>query len=499
MSKSMIKGFIVMLLTLTLLLSLCVHIEVNAIDKDEFSFHLNERINYLMRYYDIPGVSIALIEEGEVVWVNAYGYADVEQQREMTTDTVCRVQSISKSVTAWGVLRLAEDGLIDLDSPVKKYINSWNFPISDQSYNEITVRQLLTHTSGLVLGDVMDQYPINTPIPSLRDNLTKEARFFQKPGQSFSYSNVGYNLLELMVEDVTSQTFEEFMSNEVLAPLKMETATFVWNEGINPEVPVGYNTKGEPVPVYVYPEIASGGLFASVEDIAHFVAAGMSDNPVLSSESLLEMYDPAVTVKGVYRYVSNLYGLGHFIEQSSLGLKAVWHGGQGNGLMTHFHAIPETGDGIVILTNSQRSWPMISYILRDWTEWNSYDSVGMSNIVYAIIGLQIVIGFIFLIVLWQLSRLILGVLSGSRKFTLINKRFRLRRLLQVTIFIVLSAVLYWGGTRDYLFLTSVFPVLSIWLGRAVLSVATVSLLSAYLPEHSNDNDVYFNRRQYLNE
>jgi len=74
-----------------------------------------------------------------------------------------------------------------------------------------------------------------------------------------------------------------------------------------------------------------------------------------------------------------------------------------------------------------------------------------------------------------------------------------RRLLQVTIFIVLSAVLYWGGTRDYLFLTSVFPVLSIWLGRAVLSVATVSLLSAYLPEHSNDNDVYFNRRQYLNE
>ncbi len=481
----MIKRLVIIFITLMLLLSPCVHIKANAVGIDGFTFSLDEQINKLMKIYKIPGLSIALIEKGEVVWINAYGYADLEYKRKMTTDTVCRVQSISKSVTAWGVLRLAEKGLIDLDNPINQYISSWDMPISDDSFDEITVRQLLTHTSGLVLGDVMDQYPTNVPIPSLRDNLTKEVRLFQEPGRSFSYSNVGYNLLELMIEDVTGLPFEEFMSEEVLVPLNMETATFIWSEKIKPEAPVGYNTKGKPVPVYVYPEKASGGLFASVEDIAKFVVAGMSDNPVLSSESILRMYHPAVSIEGVYRYVSRWYGLGHFIDDSSKDLKAIWHGGQGNGLMTHFHAIPETGDGIVILTNSQRSWPLISYILKDWTEWNGYDSVGMSNIIYAIMGLQFIIGLIFLIVLWQLFRLISGVSTGRRKFRVLNRGFCLLRILQFSVFILLTAILCWIATRDYLFLTSVFPMRSIWLGAATLSVAIVSLLTAFLPEEVN--------------
>ena len=128
---------------------------------------------------------------------------------------------------------------------------------------------------------------------------------------------------------------------------------------------------------------------------------------------------------------------------------------------------------------------MISYILKDWTEWNGYDSVGMSNIIYAIMGLQFIIGLIFLIVLWQLFRLISGVSSGRRKFSVLNRGFCLLRILQFSVFILLTAILCWIATRDYLFLTSVFPMRSIWLGAATLSVAIVSLLTAFLPEEVN--------------
>lgn len=94
----------------------------------EFIVHLDNRISTLMEAYEIPGVSIALIKGGNTIWTKAYGYANLKNDRVMTTDTQFRVQSISKPITAWGVMKLAERGLIDLDKPVVSYITNWEFP-----------------------------------------------------------------------------------------------------------------------------------------------------------------------------------------------------------------------------------------------------------------------------------------------------------------------------------------------------------------------------------
>ena len=118
--------------------------------------------------------------------------------------------------------------------------------------------------------------------------------------------------------------------------------------------------------VYLYPSKASGGLFATARDIARFAAACMNENSVLSGESIKLLYAPQSHKIGIYGLIFEAYGFGHYIEKLPNGALSVSHGGQGNGIMTHFQAVLETGDAIVILTNSQRSWPFIAYVLSDW-------------------------------------------------------------------------------------------------------------------------------------
>jgi CubicO group peptidase (beta-lactamase class C family) len=162
---------------------------------EEFAAFLDLRIPKLMGLYGIPGVSIALVRDGRITYTAAYGDADQKSGRKMTVDMPMRVQSISKSVTAWAVLKLAEEGKLNLDNPVEKHIKGWKLPASEYPTDGMTVKQLLCHTAGLPLGDVFTLYSPDEAMPSLKESLTRSAILFQMPGKGFSYSNVGYNLL----------------------------------------------------------------------------------------------------------------------------------------------------------------------------------------------------------------------------------------------------------------------------------------------------------------
>jgi len=440
---------------------------------DEFKAHMDERIPALMKLYGIPGCNIALVKDNEVVWTEGYGYADVSNRRALTVDTPMSVQSITKSVTAWGVMRLWEKGLIDVDAPVSQYLKSWQFPLTDYRIEKITVRQLLSHTAGMPLGDFTNIYSPGEAMPSNRDVMSGEAVLMREPGTGFSYSNTGYNLLEILIEDVTGQSFSDYIRREVLLPLGMESAVFDIDKAVTPYPPTGYNLKGEPVPVYLYPSKASGGLFATAHDIARFAASGMQENPVLSIESINRMYKPESYKIGIYGLVFEAYGFGHYIEKLPNGMVSVSHGGQGNGIMTHMQAVPETGDAIVILTNSQRSWPFIAYVLSNWAQWRGFPSVGMGRIIWGHYGFCFVIGML-------VSASLLVILSLVSTFYQ-QKRAGFR-LLRVSAASILLGILIWCACQEYLFITSVFPILSVWLGGAAFVFSIVLLLSVVLPQ-----------------
>ncbi|AKA34285.1 serine hydrolase domain-containing protein [Flagellimonas lutaonensis] len=453
----------------------------------EFINYLDKRIPNLMDIYDIPGAKIALVQKGETVWTKAYGYADLKNGRKMTTDTYCRVESISKSVTAWGVMKLVEQGKIELDRPVGHYFKSWDFPESSFPTENITVKQLLSQTSGMPLGTIGVRYNPFEAKPTLKEILSKDAILQKEPGKMFSYSNTGFNLLELLIEEVTGRNFADYMQEEVLTPLGMHRSSFNWSETLEPPVPFGYDVKGDPIPVYVYPDKAAGGLFSTVGDIATFVCASMTDFSitgleVLNTQNIQKLYTPEVELSGYYGLVFDAYGLGHFIELLPNRKKAVAHGGQGSGWMTHFHSVPETGDGIVILTNSQRSWPFFAHILNDWAEWNNFPSVGMGVIVLGTKLLWVFIGFLFLIALWKGYRLGREITYGQRNFESFSSNSRGVRLVQMGLSLVLLLTLIWSLNQDYFFLNSVFPIASPWLGISIFLMALVLVFSALFPK-----------------
>jgi len=452
---------------------------------DIFTEYLDGRIPRLMNQYGIPGASVALVRDGDLAWSKAYGYADLEHERKMTADAVCRAESISKSVTAWGVMRLVEQGRIDLDAPVQQYLG--DLELADDAGQEVTIRRLLSQSAGMPLGPigVEVEYEPQSDMPSLRDYLAKETRLVREPGSGFLYSNVGFNMLELVIEEVTGRDFPAYMADEVLAPLGMHRSSFAWNETLRPLIPMGYEQQGTPVPPYVYPVYASGGLLASVEDIARFVSAEMTGsyygNAVLEQEGIRKLHAPEVDVSDIYGVVADSYGLGHFIENLPGGRQAVWHGGQGHGWMTHFHAVPESGDGIVILTNSERSWPFIAHVLSDWARWSGFESVKMGRIIYATIALRMLVGVVALVSLWQVYRLSRGLRSGNRRWAPLSTVSRNVRLLQAAMGIGVIAALAWSATQPYLMVVSIFPSTVGWAGGTFLVWAVIMVLSALFP------------------
>ncbi|MDX1753726.1 MAG: serine hydrolase domain-containing protein, partial [Salinimicrobium sediminis] len=319
---------------------------------EDFTGSLDREIPRLMEAYNIPGVVIGLISDGKPVWKNAYGAADVEAGRNMTTDTYCRMESISKSVTAWGVMKLVEEGKIHLDTPVTRYLKTWEFPESSFDERLITPRLLLSQNAGMPLGTIGVRYSPTEEKPSLRELLSRDAVMQEEPGKHFSYSNTGFVLLELLIEEVTQRSFSEYMEQEILLPLGMQKSSFEWRPTFSPPVATGYDNSGNPIPVYVYPDKAAGGLFATLDDIMHFVIAGFqgesSGSGVLSEKSIQTIYTPQVEISGLYGEAFEYYGLGHFIDGLANGKRAVSHGGQGTGWMTQFYAVPEDKNGLVI-------------------------------------------------------------------------------------------------------------------------------------------------------
>jgi hypothetical protein len=277
------------------------------------------------------------------------------------------------------------------------------------------------------------------------------------------------------------------MENEVLKPLGMLDASFTWVDSYRGQLPTGYELDGTPVPAYVYPAAASGGLFAHVEDLARFVSAGMwgvdgQSQPVLETDTIRRLHEPQVKIPGLFGFVADSYGLGYFIETLPDGRKAVWHGGQGHGWMTHFHAVPESGDGIVILTNSQRSWPLIAELLADWARWNDLGPLKFTIIRQATLMVRILTGLIFLLVIGQFFRLGREIQVGGRRIAPLAKEALTKRLLQVLFSGGVLAALAWSAAQPYLFVTSIFPGLINWLAAGVLCLAVLNLLASCFPK-----------------
>ena len=461
----------------------------SSISLEEMSENLEEQVPELMEYYDIPGAAVALIREGEVAWWQSFGYADREAQIPVTDETLFRAESITKSVTAWAVMNLVEAGRVDLEDPVERHLGGWQFPNSNFPSQEVTVRRLLSHSAGLSGG--LTREPPGEERPPRQEVLEGKhglprAELVRSPGSGFEYSNQGFVALELMVEEVTGRDYQAYLQEEILGPLGVETFYFDIDEEASSNLATGYDYEGEPVPMYQDPFRGAGGLLISAEDLARFWAAGAAASDgqepgkgVLQPESVKRLYTSEVKPDGFYALGSDGFGLGYFIDILPGAEKAVFHAGEGAGSLGQAYLVPQEGEGIVILTNSKRSWPLIYQLTGKWADWSGYSRPAMSQaystvqgVIWVLVALLLLGAAVKVVLLWWWLR------AGHNCFAPFSPEKRFTRFLQVGL--ALMALLLWWLVGEMV-VANLLPVIYGRLGLALGALAVSTLLTASFP------------------
>ena len=337
----------------------------------------------------MPGVAVALIQKGEVVWTRGYGFANAATAKPITPETVFNVGSLSKMATAWGVMRLVEEGKVDLDRPVDSYLKRWHLPSSSFDNSQVTVRRVLSHTSGISNHDFHGWDP-QSPVPPIEDTLsgktgTGEVRVVTAPGSGFHYSGANYAILQLLIEDVSGQTFQEYMKSRVFQPLHMSKTQYGLPLQFQEVMATPYDGLGDGLPIVRYNEFSAAGLTTTLDDLARLAAAGLVDSNgprpgrgVLKEQTVLLMQTAAPASRWADRdpYGPDpQYGLGYTVRPAQfLGKVGVGHGGSNRGWESLVQIVPSTGDGIVIMTNSSNGSAVIASLLCSWRQWAAHSN-----------------------------------------------------------------------------------------------------------------------------
>ena len=317
-----------------------------------------QQIDGLLHNYagDVPGASVLVVRDGKVVFRKSYGMANLEDRIAATPDTNYRLASMTKQFTAAAILMLAERGKLTLNDPITKYLALPTYA------NAITIRQLLTHTSGLLAYEDLIAPGTTRQLEDadVLDLIAKESTTYFPPGTSYRYSNTGYAFLALIVERVSGQRFADFLREKIFEPAGMKNSV-AFEEGISTVAhrAFGYSaiSGGQAIlpaggkarsPVLHWHRtdqsltsavLGDGGIYTSIDDLVHWIAwldSGRFDRALVPAT---HTDDPAVQ-----------YGFGWRISEHR-GRRYVWHSGETVGFHNAIVRFPEQHLAVVVLTN----------------------------------------------------------------------------------------------------------------------------------------------------
>jgi CubicO group peptidase (beta-lactamase class C family) len=316
-----------------------------------------------------PGLAVALVHNGQVVRAAGYGVADRTTRRPVTAATRFQAASLSKPVTAWGVLRLVESGRIGLDEPVVGHLRRWRPPPSPFDADGLTVRRLLSHTAGVAVHGYVGGAAGEPPRP-IEASLSGETgdsfpvELLDVPGRRWLYSGGGYSVLQLLVEELTGRSFAGHMQAEVLEPLGMTASSFRWSRTAETARP--HDAGGRPLPDFAFAEQAAAGLVTTAPDLARFVTAalpGPAGEPpgrgVLSPAGVRLALTAAPATDG-------RWGLGYGLGLLPGGDRLAYHEGANRGWRAGLALLPDRAAGIALLANGDAGSGPIDAVVQRW-------------------------------------------------------------------------------------------------------------------------------------
>ena len=318
---------------------------------------VDDYVRSQMASHRIPGVALEIIRDGKPIKIKAYGLANLELKVPVTPQTVFEIGSITKQFTAAGILLLAQQGKLSVDDPISRYLAH-----TPEAWAKITIRNLLTHTSGLKSYTGLHGF-------ALRRHLT-QAQFIQaiaaqpmefQPGDSWKYCNTGFNLLGYIIENVSGQNYWDFMSQHIFSPLGMNATTNRLPSLIIANRASGYEQVDH---VWVNRDydltdiFSAGALVTTVGDLAKWNAA-LDRIDLLSAKTKAEMWTPMKLNSGK----STNYGFGWFLSPYQ-GHRDIGHSGSTSGFNASIQRFPDSKVAVILLTNTDEAiaTPMAKHI-----------------------------------------------------------------------------------------------------------------------------------------
>ena len=328
--------------------ALVLLLSITCLAQEPFETKIDEYLRKEMQAQQIPGVALAVVRDGKIVLARGYGLANIEHQVPVKPETIFQSGSTGKQFTATAVMMLVEEGKLSLEDKITKY-----FPDAPESWRDITIRHLLTHTSG------MTDYP---PDFDMRRDYTEDELWARikpiplafKPGEKWSYSNLAYVTLGILIHKVSGKFYGDFLQEQVFKPLEMSTARIISEVDIIPNRAAGYRVANGQLKNqnWVSPSLnttADGALYLTVYDMAKWDAALYTEK-LLKKSSLDQMWTPVTLSDGKTFPYGFGWGLGKV-----RGHRIIEHGGAWQGFKAQISRYVDDKLTIILFANQARA------------------------------------------------------------------------------------------------------------------------------------------------
>jgi len=350
--RSRLRG---VLCSLVLFLSAWVVLpSVLANDEEEDRFtSVRAKIQKIMVEESIPSIAVAVVQDGEILWEEGLGWADRENRIPATKHTVYGLASISKTLTATGLMVLVERGEVDLDRPINDYLGDVSLQGLGGDAAGATVRRVASHTAGLPTHWQTFYEDESYPMTLMDELIRRYGILVYEPGEWYQYSNLGYTALGYVVERVSGESLEFFLRKEVFLPLGMiHTAMQIGREDILPGLEKHqtqrYSQDGLPYPFLADANPGGGDIYSSAHDLVRFgmfhLKNHLPDQKAILSDATLEAMQKPVA-EGIP------HGIGWELDDNLLGFRTVNYNGGMDGVSTYLTLVPEQNVVVVVLVN----------------------------------------------------------------------------------------------------------------------------------------------------
>jgi CubicO group peptidase (beta-lactamase class C family) len=315
----------------------------------------------------VPSVAVAVARDGRIVWEEAFGWADRENRIAATPHTLYSLASISKPITATGLMILKERGLIDLDRPINDYLGDAKVNVRIGEPAAATVRRVANHTAGLPLHYQFFYEDEPYRAPSRDETILRYGNTVTAPGERYFYSNLGYGILDYVISRVSGKSYRDFMRTEVFVPLGLTHMSVDLEPALQKQQAVRYGMDGLPIPFYGFDHPGGSAIYASAHDLVRFAMFHLKSHlpdqkPIISDAAIDDMQKGTADAGN-----GQGYGIGWMNTEYVGGRRSISHTGGMGGVSTSLRLFPAEKIAIVVLTNAG-SHPVAGAVMEEITK-----------------------------------------------------------------------------------------------------------------------------------